>query len=90
MSDLPSTSKRPTTKTKPLSTVDIENELCNLDISFSDDDDSFNSTSSSESDSENDFDEVSANNDTNILYLYWDTVKGTNQKNFTFNEVENI
>lgn len=44
-----STSKRPTRKTKPLSTVDIENELCNnSNISFSDDGDSFNSTSSSE------------------------------------------
>lgn len=62
------TSKRPTKKTKPLSTVDIENELSNSDISLSDDDDSFNSTSSSESDSENNFDEVSSHNDTNIYF----------------------
>lgn len=32
---------------------------------------------------------VSTNNDTNI-YLDWHTVTDTNQKNFTFNEVENI
>jgi len=88
-----STSKRPTRKTnKFLSTADIENELFNSNFSFSDDDfdDSFHlSSSSSESDSGNDVDEVSANNDTNI-YLDWDTVTGTNQKNFIFNEVEDI